>query len=392
MRSLLLASLAAAFSAIAALPHQPEVRGEALGDCPGLSAKPLAKKAEDLRPDEISVVMAIGDSITAGLFARPASDDLSPSMKSREADQHFFPGFKGFEEYRGVSFSTGGDADAVTLANNIRYYNPDLKGQSYGHHRPPVLSKAFGHTPANDGLNAAKSGAKAKDLLSQVEDYILPSLNEVGVETGEWKLMTLSIGANDVCDYCLAGNSTVGGPGSPEEFADNVKKAIVAARDNIREVHVVVVGLFQVSSIYNLSRQQPPCTPLRLPPIFPTLPIECQCAWAPGPLGDASRKKMDALGEEYNQALQVVVAELNAENRGDFMVIWQPGTFLSLADFPTIALSPIDCFHPSREAHRRIGAGLWNRLTLPQNEKALPMTWDEVDHVRCLRDDDRIRN
>jgi hypothetical protein len=61
--------------------------------------------------------MAIGDSITAGLFARPASDDLAPSTESREADQHFFPGFKGFEEYRGVSFSTGGDADAVTLAN-----------------------------------------------------------------------------------------------------------------------------------------------------------------------------------------------------------------------------------------------------------------------------------
>lgn len=57
---------------------------------------------------------------------------------------------------------------------------------------------AFGHTPANDGLNAAKSGANAKDLLVQVEDYILPSLNEVGVKTDEWKLMTLSIGANDV--------------------------------------------------------------------------------------------------------------------------------------------------------------------------------------------------
>ena len=42
------------------------------------------------------------------------------------------------------------------------------------------------------------------------------------------------------CDYCLAGNSTVGGPGSPEEFADNVKNAIVAARNNIREVHVMV--------------------------------------------------------------------------------------------------------------------------------------------------------
>jgi hypothetical protein len=48
MRFLSLASLAATFSAIAALPHRPEVRGDALGDCPGLSTKPLAKKAEDL--------------------------------------------------------------------------------------------------------------------------------------------------------------------------------------------------------------------------------------------------------------------------------------------------------------------------------------------------------
>jgi len=31
---------------------------------------------------------------------------------------------------------------------------------------------------------------------------------------------------------------------------------------------------------------------------------------------------MDALGEEYNQALQEVVAELNTESQGNFMVIW----------------------------------------------------------------------
>ena len=61
--------------------------------------------------------MAIGDSITAGLFARPASDDMSRSQSLRNTDQHFFPGVKGFQEYRGVSFSTGGDVDAVTLAN-----------------------------------------------------------------------------------------------------------------------------------------------------------------------------------------------------------------------------------------------------------------------------------
>jgi hypothetical protein len=73
---------------------------------------------------------------------------------------------------------------------------------------------------ANDGLNAALSGSKAKDLPSQVKstsrlsaslshnsltifyfhhlDYLLPSLKSLDVQEDEWKLLTLSIGANDV--------------------------------------------------------------------------------------------------------------------------------------------------------------------------------------------------
>jgi len=64
-------------------------------------------------------MMALGDSITAGLFARPASEDLVGSSHGIQADsqQQVFPGLKGFEEFRGISFSTGGDKDAVTLAN-----------------------------------------------------------------------------------------------------------------------------------------------------------------------------------------------------------------------------------------------------------------------------------
>ena len=65
-------------------------------------------------------MMALGDSITAGLFARPASEDFvghSEGIEIPGSQQKVFPGFKGFEEFRGISFSTGGDKDAVTLAN-----------------------------------------------------------------------------------------------------------------------------------------------------------------------------------------------------------------------------------------------------------------------------------
>lgn len=31
---------------------------------------------------------------------------------------------------------------------------------------------------------------------------------------------------------------------------------------------------------------------------------------------------MDALGEDYNQALRRMIDELNGEDRDDFMVVW----------------------------------------------------------------------
>jgi len=31
---------------------------------------------------------------------------------------------------------------------------------------------------------------------------------------------------------------------------------------------------------------------------------------------------MDALGEDYNHALQEMVAQLNAESKEDFIIIW----------------------------------------------------------------------
>jgi hypothetical protein len=64
--------------------------------------------------------MALGDSITAGLFAEPTSNEVALDRTrppSHHDTQHVFPGVLGFEEYRGVSFSTGGDRSAVTLSN-----------------------------------------------------------------------------------------------------------------------------------------------------------------------------------------------------------------------------------------------------------------------------------
>jgi len=65
-------------------------------------------------PQDIKVVMAMGDSITAG-FGILGLDG-------------------GLDEYRGLSGPIGGDTDAVTIPNFIKYYNPTVIGASVGQH------------------------------------------------------------------------------------------------------------------------------------------------------------------------------------------------------------------------------------------------------------------
>ncbi len=54
-----------------------------------------------MRPDEFSVVMAIGDSITAGALAQ--GQQTNPLLD--------------VAEWRGLSFAAGGDPGALTIPN-----------------------------------------------------------------------------------------------------------------------------------------------------------------------------------------------------------------------------------------------------------------------------------
>lgn len=60
------------------------------------------------------------------------------------------PGILGFlninalTEYRGSSYLMGTDKDAITVANFIKHYNPNLHGPSVGNH---VMSYVRGDFP-----------------------------------------------------------------------------------------------------------------------------------------------------------------------------------------------------------------------------------------------------
>jgi len=92
----------------------------------------------------------------------------------------------------------------------------------------------------------------------------------------EWKLATVFIGANNLCAACA--DNGVGGPeiAEPAEYAAALRSALRELRDSIGPVFVNLVGIFDVTLVYELSRGYPYCEML-----FDMVPIPiCGCATA----------------------------------------------------------------------------------------------------------------
>ncbi|KAG7267277.1 hypothetical protein CRUP_015006 [Coryphaenoides rupestris] len=99
-----------------------------------------------------------------------------------------------WSEYRGISLSMGGDKaleTVTTVPNILRKFNPELRGMSKG------------QGTRQTGFNMAITGAMASSFPDQARRLIAKMKNTTAVDfTNDWKLVTLFIGANDLCQYC----------------------------------------------------------------------------------------------------------------------------------------------------------------------------------------------
>lgn len=85
----------------------------------------------------------------------------------------------------------GGDAGRLTVPNILQHY-ADVAGQSVGAH--PIRP----HRCAQDGLNAAVSGATAQSLPRQAEALVAAYRNLTAAEKQGWALLNVAVGANDI--------------------------------------------------------------------------------------------------------------------------------------------------------------------------------------------------
>jgi phospholipase B1 len=305
----------------------------------------------DLRPNDISVMLAVGDSVTTGF-------GLLGSLN----------------ETRGRSFSMGGDPGAITLPNFFKYFNPALVGFSTGTYTAEVCHgascPAVHYYPSQDANNAAKSGAMVFDMVSSQVNYLIRQVNQnpnMNVQT-DWKVLTIMIGANDLCASCTFKLDYL----SADEYESNLMGTLERIRTSLPRTFVNIVPGFNVSQAYDLSLTTPRCKNVSRP-----LFIQCDCLFAPQ--NGAIREEIDAHMTEYSQRANNIASYYQRKAYDDFAVVVQPfASNTHISDLPTRFISRLDCFHPSSFGQEAMAVALWNSMLTPAANKKTSLNMDDV--------------
>lgn len=296
-----------------------------------------------VRPSDVKVVASLGDSITAA-FGAESKNILTL-----------------FTEYRGVSWSGGGQSDytsTVTMPNILKQFNPKLYGYATGKGGP---------SSANAVFNIAVTGAVAEDLPSQARQLVeMLSDNPAVNYTEDWKVITLWIGGNDLCAVC----------DELERYsAEKFQAHLMTTLDILQQIPRVFVNLVQIMDITQLfelnsygicnSYQKTACPCVQRSP--------------------ETRFIVSGLAREY-QEVAVMIGNIGRFQTDTFAVNVQPffvdSKIPMLPDgSPDFTYFAPDCFHFSAKAHAEAAMGLWNNMLEAQGSK--DKSWHVGQQPRC---------
>ncbi|XP_048047269.1 phospholipase B1, membrane-associated isoform X1 [Megalobrama amblycephala] len=287
-----------------------------------------------LRPADIKVVASLGDSITAG-FGAKAENILQLA-----------------DEERGVSWSIGGDdtlETVTTLPNILKKFNPSVFGFSKGKSKRP------------NGFNMAVSGAKANNIPAQVRDLItaLKDSTEVDFEK-DWKLVTLFIGGNDLCQYCHDRASL-----SPSKYIGHIRDSLDILYNEVPRVLVNFVEILEVNDLRIIKRDTLGCSLLQK--------NMCPCFLNPRE-NSPEMNEMKLVNRNLQMETEKLVYGGRYDGRQDFAVVLQPFFENSVVPMiedgtPDLTFFSVDCFHFSDRGHAEMAIALWNNMLEPVGNK-----------------------
>ncbi|GAA5805373.1 hypothetical protein HPULCUR_010889 [Helicostylum pulchrum] len=352
-----------------------------ISECPPIPHHSPPKSVHDLRADDIRVIAALGDSVTAGLVAKNVNTTYLTN------DQ--------FVEYRGLSWIMGGDKGAATLANYFKKFQPDLYGSSIGDKPARLCKETFfcldsRHDPSVDFLNAAQSGATSNELPEQV-DYLI---EQIGLHTEfatSWKLVNLFIGFNDASISCLPGKSA-------EQYKANVKNSLIRLFEKVDYALVNIIGIMQYNDLIHITDKVPGYKKRFQGNTTDLLNFECYCCRHP----DGGIKFIGERVKEYNRVLAEVAEELSGSVFNDLIaplegkvrknvsVVFQPMNPI-ISTVPPHSLSNVDGYHPNTVGYTYLSKALWNQLYLSKDKKARIDVFNASRPVFCPTEHDRLK-
>uniref|UniRef100_A0A670HQP5 Phospholipase B1, membrane-associated n=1 Tax=Podarcis muralis TaxID=64176 RepID=A0A670HQP5_PODMU len=297
-------------------------------DIPCIDRNPsdtIPASVHNLRPADIKVIGALGDSITAGNGAGSSPNNVLDVLT----------------QYRGLSWSVGGNENistVTTLANILREFNPSLLGYSSG---------KGSQSTSNAYLNQAVAGARAEGLLSQARKLIDLMKTDSKINFQEdWKLVTIFIGGNDLCDHCKDPVLY-----SAENFVSNIQAALDILHKEVPRTFVNLVSILHITTLRKLYQDKRISVYLCFEPNDNSTEIET----------------LELFNKRYQEGIHGLVESGRYDVKEDFTVVVQP--FFEEVRMPETPeglpdssyFAP-DCFHFSQKGHSQGARALWNNM------------------------------
>ncbi|EDV31910.1 uncharacterized protein Dana_GF15578 [Drosophila ananassae] len=311
---------------------------------------------EQLRPGDIDIIAAFGDSLSAGngILSNTALDAIN--------------------EFRALTFSGGGMSTwrrFLTLPNILKIFNPDLYGFSVSN------SLVVNHRLSR--FNIAEPMIMSRDLPFQARVLIDLMRRDPKVDMKRhWKLLTIYVGNNDICsDMCHWDR--------PEDFLkqheNDLRQAFRLLRDHVPRL---LINLVVVPNIPKVLRSMTHLLPLQC---YLVHRVGCNCLIDDTLNSTQLRQRKETVLRW--QRMEMDLARQPEFHRDDFAVVAHP--LITNIKAPTLPDGAFDwrffshdCFHFSQRGHAIIANLLWNSMLSPVEQRPHPVKLpDPFDYVRC---------
>ncbi|XP_046392269.1 phospholipase B1, membrane-associated-like [Ischnura elegans] len=309
-----------------------------------------------LRPGDIRVIAAIGDSISTANGAMATSEDgLGVN-------------------FRGVSATGGGQGtwrQFLTLPNILKVFNPQLTGYA------TKTVKTALDPGAN--LNLAQNGALDEDLFLQAKLLVRKIKSDPSVDfRKDWKLVNILIGGNDICnEYCFVDSDK----DSPEGHRRQLETTLDFLKANLPRTFINLIHVPNIVHLRFMKNIPLRCHIRRM--------IFCSCLFGGSDKGKAD--SVEKMTEGYWET-ERKVASLPKYETDEFAVVLQP-FFDGLRPPPLVetrfGISPDlsyfapDCFHFSQKGNAHMANALWNNMLEPIGNKSTPLEHNLLSTFHC---------